>query len=76
MEVSIIPSDGIVVLDGVAKKGLDLNFMSDVHAVQWFDTWGDVERIDANRQHTNEHITSIAPYQAAIDAWHAAPSPE
>jgi hypothetical protein len=76
MRVSIVPVDQIVVIDGVAKTNLDLSFMSDVHAVQWFDTWGDVERIDAQRSHTNEHITSLAPYQAAIDAWHAAPSPE
>jgi hypothetical protein len=76
MRVTIIPCDRLVIVDGVAKRDLDLSFMADVHAVQWYDTWGDVERTDAQFKHSNEHITSIAPYQAAIDAWNAAPSGE
>jgi hypothetical protein len=76
MRVSIIPVDGVVVLNGVAKDKLDLSFMSDVHAVQWYDTWGEVERYDGIAKLPNERIESIAPYQAAIDAWNAAPSGE
>ena len=71
MRMTIIPSDGVVIINGVAKSPIDLNFMGDIHAVQWYDTWGDVERIRENFHHTNERIESLAPYQAAIDGWNA-----
>jgi len=69
MRVTIIPSDNVVIVDGEAKTPIDLSFMKDVHAVQWYETWGEVERVGENHQHTNERITSLAPYQQALDLW-------
>jgi len=76
MRVIIIPSDNTVIIDGKAKAPIDLSFMSDVHAVQWYDTWGEVERIDENRRPINEHIASIEPYQQALDLWNSWVQPE
>ena len=78
MRLTIIPADSTVLIDEVARYPIDLSFMADIHAVQWYETWGEVERIDSDRQHTNERIESIVPYQAAIDGWHnwVAPEPE
>lgn len=69
MRVTIVPSDSVVIIDGVAKNPIDLSFMADIHAVQWYGTWGEVERVGTDYQHSNERIESIAPYQKAIDLW-------
>jgi len=70
MRLTIIPSDHIVYIDGVYKCPIDLSFMSGIHAVQWYDTWGEIERVDPEtRCPSNERITSIEQFQPAIDAW-------
>lgn len=76
MRVTIVPFDSVVIVDGVAKWPLDLSFMADIHAVQWYDTWGEVERMDVEGRHSNERIESIAPYQQALDLWTAWVQPE
>lgn len=69
MRVAIIPEDGTVVKDGVAYTGLNLSGLpSNVHAVQWDTTGGEVEAETGE----NTPIDSLAPYQAALDAWEAA----
>lgn len=74
MRVAIIPVDGFVSVDGEGYSGLDLSFMgSAVHALQWYDTEGEIELRDGRgRIVGNQPIDSIAPYQAALDAWQSA----
>jgi len=75
MRLTIIPVDGCVSIDGVPFSGLNLSFMApSVHAVQWYDTHGEVEVEDpvTGRMVANEVITSIDAYQPAIDAWQVA----
>jgi hypothetical protein len=74
MRVTIIPTDGYVSVDGEGFDKLDLSSISaNVHAIQWFDTEGEVEIKDSKGRITqNQPIDSIAPYQAAIDAWRLA----
>jgi len=74
MRVTIIPSDGFVSVDGEGYGDLDLSFMdSDIHAMQWYDTDGEVERQDnRGRIVANEAITDLTPYQPALDAWQVA----
>lgn len=79
MRLIIIPVDGYVSIDGVGFGGLDLSFMdASVHAVQWYDIHGELEVKDpvTGRMVANEVITSIAPFQPAIDAWGAAKAAE
>lgn len=74
MRVTIIPEDGFVSVDGEGYHDLDLSFMlSDIHAVQWYDTEGEVEYKDNRGRATrNETITDLTPYQPALDAWQVA----
>ena len=74
MRVSIIPEDGSVVKDGVGYLALDLSFIDPaIHAIQWYGTEGEIEWQDERGLIVqNEPITSIAPFQAALDAWQAA----
>ena len=44
MRLTIIPIDGTVYVDGVSYSNLDLSFVpADVHALQWYDTYGELE---------------------------------
>ena len=74
MRVTIIPVDGFVSVDGEGYSGLDLSFMaSDIHALQWYETEGELESEDARgRVIENRPIDSLEPYQPALDAWQAA----
>ena len=75
MRVTIIPIDGSVAIDGVGFGGLDLSFIdASVHAVQWYDTHGEIEVKDpaTGRMVSNEVITSIDAFQPAIDVWQTA----
>ena len=79
MRLTIIPIDGSVSVDGVGFGGLDLSFMdASVHAVQWYETHGEIERKDpvTGRMIANEVITSIDAFQPAIDVWQAAKTAE
>ena len=79
MRVTIIPIDGSVAIDGVGFGGLDLSFIDvSVHAVQWYDTHGEIEVKDpvTGRMVANEVITSIDAFQPALDVWQAAKTAE
>lgn len=71
MRITIIPSDGFVSVDGEIYSNLDLSFVdSTIHAVQWYDIEGDVERKDSRgRMISNESITSIEQFQPVLDLW-------
>lgn len=74
MRVSIIPQDGSVVKDGVGYLALDLSFIDPgIHAIQWYGTEGEIEwHNELGLIMQNEVITSLEPFQAALDAWQAA----
>ena len=64
-----------VTIDGVSYDELNgTQLAANIHAVQWYDTHGEVEYKDpATGQMTqNVEIDSIADFQFAIDAWNAA----
>jgi hypothetical protein len=72
MRVTIIKDDNSVLIDGEGYGNLDLSFMdSTIHAVQWYDTHGEIERKDpvTKRMTSNEEISSFDEFQPAIDAW-------
>jgi hypothetical protein len=69
MRVTIIADDAAVYVDGVARWPIDLTGLSsDIHAVQWYDTYGVVEFRSGQ---PNAMISDLAPYQAFVDR-HAA----
>jgi hypothetical protein len=68
MQVTIIPSDNFIAVDGYGIGGIDMSGVaSDVHAVQFKNGAGHVEIVDGD----NIPISSITPYQTIIDR-HAA----
>jgi hypothetical protein len=71
MRLTIIRSDGFVSVNNEGFSDLDLSFMdSDIHAVQWYGTEGEIERKDSRgRIVANEEITSIEQFQQAVDVW-------
>ena len=75
MIVTIVPSDGTVLVDGVARQ-IDMTGIDPaIHAVQWNGAaGGEIEytRADGRR---NEQITDISPFQGFIDRWTAAAPP-
>lgn len=74
MRVTIIPIDGFVSIDGYGFSGLNLSSIDPtVHAVQWYDTYGEIEVKDpiTGRMVANTEINSIEQFQVAIDVWNA-----
>lgn len=72
MRLTIIKGDGFVSVDGVGFTKLDLSSLpANFHALQWYETYGNLEEKDANGVMSNVEITSLTPYQDAIDAWTA-----
>jgi hypothetical protein len=69
MRASIVRPDNTVVVDGLTVFNVDLSSIpSNVHAVQWYDTHGEVELVNGQGHHTeNVTITDFSPYQQYVD---------
>lgn len=72
MRVTIIADDSVVSVEGFAET-VDLSALDeDIHAVQWYDTVGEIEYkqdyIKGTRK-ANERIEDFAPFQQFVDAW-------
>jgi hypothetical protein len=79
MRLTIIPADGAVYIDGATYSGLDLSFIpTDVHALQWYDTYGELEFkrsfVDGQLVHpTNQMLTELPVWaNTAKTVWDAA----
>ena len=89
MRLTIIPSDKAVYKDGVMKAWtapeLDLSgcgIPANCHALQWYDTYGEIEFAPAQPgqpKPPNESITALPQWAfncvAVWDAWVPAPPP-
>lgn len=67
MRITVVPSDKSIGVDGVIYSGLDVDWSwipEDVHAFQWFDTYGHVEYKDSR---PNDDVTELGIYQTAVD---------
>ena len=66
MRLTIIPGDKYIAIDnnGLFVLQQDLNWIpSNVHALQWYDTWGEVEY---NDETPNERIENLGIFEQAI----------
>ena len=44
MRVTIVPSDGLITVDGESFTNIDMSSVdSSIHAVQWYETYGEIE---------------------------------
>jgi hypothetical protein len=79
MKLTAIKSDGFVAIDGEGYDGIDLSplnneqmFGSSVRAIQWYDTFGDVEFANAQGQSTgNVRIEDFSHFNWIVDAYAA-----
>lgn len=72
LRATIIPSDKFCSVDGVSFVGVDMtNVAADVHAMQWFGTWGEQELLDlkTGRIDRNEKIDNLDAYQAVLNSY-------
>ena len=70
MKLTIISDDKTVIIDGVYKYLENLVIDANIHAVQWYDTWGEIEyRSTREGKPANEIIEDISPFQNVIDLW-------
>jgi hypothetical protein len=74
MRITVIPSDNCVVIDGIGYNEIDLSSLdSSIHAIQWYDTYGEVEIKDARgRMIENREIDSFDEYIFVIPLWETA----
>ena len=66
MRLTIIPGDKYIAIDnnGLLDIQQDLNWIpSNVHALQWYDTWGEVEY---NDETPNERIENLGIFEQAV----------
>lgn len=76
MRVSIIPEDGLIIVDGRPLSGFDLSILAGVHAIQWEGLVGEIEYkpvlVDgALQKPLNEVFDQIGQIQPYIDQWEA-----
>ena len=72
MRITIIPIDTFCAVDGIGFVGIDMTSVpKDVHAVQWFGTWGEQEILDlkTGRIDRNENIDNLDAYQAVLNSY-------
>ncbi len=72
LRATIIPSDKFCSVDGVSFIGVDMtNVAADVHAIQWFGTWGEQEISDRRigRIDRNEKIQNLDAYQSVLNSY-------
>lgn len=72
MRAVIIPEDGFCSVDGVGFDGVDMTSMaSEVHAVQWYGTYGEIEIQDpvTGKMLRNNVIANLNDFQAVFDAY-------
>lgn len=83
MRLTIIPVDGAVYVNGVSYAGLDLSFVpADVHALQWYDTFGELEFkrsfVDGKIVHSQNQVITELPSWAnvCVTKWNEAKASE
>ena len=74
MRATIISEKGRVVIDGESYDDIDLSSLDpSIHAIQWYDTSGEVEIKDARgRIIENREITSFDEFAFILPLWEAA----
>jgi hypothetical protein len=70
--VTVVPSDVVCTIDGVSMVGVDMSSLpANLHAMQWYGTWGEEEYIDRETRHMepNVRITSLESYASVFASY-------
>ena len=70
MKLTIVPFDKLVIKDGEGYNVDNLDYLdSNINAIQWADTTGEIEYLDGT---SNLTITDITPYNQCVTDWDTA----
>lgn len=77
MRVTIVPIDGFISKDGDGILGLEFSIDPAIHAIQWYETFGEIEykqyfNGSLITRDPNQIITDFSPYEHLLDVWLAA----
>jgi len=77
MQITVINQDKTIGLEGEFYSGLNLGLSNDIHAIQWYGTWGEIEYtrtlVDGKPfKPENTTITDFTPYEYLISIWQQA----
>lgn len=77
MRVTVINSDKAIGVAGEFFTGLQFDLDPAIHAIQWYDTWGEVEHaitlVDGRPfKSENTVITDFTPYEYLLQSWQTA----
>jgi hypothetical protein len=70
--VTIIPTDTVCTIDGVVYRGVNMTSISpEVHAVQWYGTYGEIEIKDpvTGKIVANIGIENLDSYQEVLSSY-------
>ena len=68
MRFTYVRADQVVGIDGDFLKVEDVNFDPQVDAIQWYETWGEIEYVN-RQERNNEKFEDISYIEPLIDAW-------
>jgi hypothetical protein len=68
MRFTYVRADQVVGIDGDFLKVEDVNFDPQVDAIQWYETWGEIEFVN-RQERNNERFEDISYIEPLIDAW-------
>lgn len=68
MRFTYVKADQVVGIDGNFLKVEDVNFDPQVDAIQWYETWGEIEFVN-RQERNNERFEDISYIEPLIDAW-------
>lgn len=71
MRITIVPVDKIVIIDGQPRINIDFDIDPKIHALQWYETWGEVEYKQTPGQDYvhNKIVNSLDGFESALSAW-------
>lgn len=77
MRVTVINSDKAIGIAGEFFTNLSFTLDPEIHAIQWYDTWGEVEYVitlvnGRPFKPENTVITDFTPYEPLVAVWQQA----
>jgi hypothetical protein len=68
MRFTYVRADKVVGIDGKFLNIDNSSFDQEVDAIQWYETWGEIEFIN-RQERNNEKFEDISYIQPLIEAW-------
>ena len=68
MRFTYVKQDKVVGIDGKFLRIENLEFDSQVDAIQWYETWGEIEFVN-RQERNNEKFEDISYIEPLINAW-------